>query len=188
VSSPGRAGFGYTSSSKGCSYVIDRQQAGLPGYCRDVPPPPLLLEQQQQQQTPGAAAALDPVSAALAAAAGLSTPQQLQQQQQQQRESPSKALADPQQQQQLYSSFPRVVQSPLPPLWHAVPPPPPLLPLPPLQPLAAPLLQLFGSAPPSQPYALAKALCDSGKLTALDQLLVKLKAEGHRVLVFCQVG
>jgi hypothetical protein len=80
------------------------------------------------------------------------------------------------------------VQSPLPPLYHALPPPPVLLPQPPLQPLAGPLLQVFGSAPPGQPYALAKALCDSGKLTALDQLLVKLKAEGHRVLVFCQVG
>jgi hypothetical protein len=145
----------------------------------------------QQQQTPGSAAAAaaagsDPVSAALAAAAGLTTPQQ--QQQQQQRESPGKAAADPQQQQlQRYASFPRVVQSPLPPLWNAQLPPPVLLPLPPVQPLAGPLLRVFGSAPPGQPYALAKALCDSGKLTALDQLLVRLKAEGHRVLVFCQV-
>ncbi|WIA28393.1 hypothetical protein OEZ86_010939 [Tetradesmus obliquus] len=60
-------------------------------------------------------------------------------------------------------------------------------PLPPRQPLAGPLLQVFGSAPPGQPYALAKALCDSGKLTALDSLLMTLKAEGHRVLVFCQM-
>jgi hypothetical protein len=137
---------------------------------------------QQQQQTPGSAAAVDPVSAALAAAAGLTTPQQ-------QRESLTKVAADLQQpqQQQQYMSFPRVVQSPLPPLWNAQIPPPALLPLPPVQPLAGPLLRVFGSAPPGQPYALAKALCDSGKLTALDQLLVKLKAEGHRVLVFCQV-
>jgi hypothetical protein len=141
---------------------------------------------QQQQQTPGSAAAaaaagVDPVSAALAAAAGLTTPQQ------QQCESPSKAATDPQQQLQPYASFPRVVQSPLPSLWNAQLPPPALLPLPPVQPLAGPLLRVFGSAPPGQPYALAKALCDSGKLTALDQLLVRLKAEGHRVLVFCQV-
>jgi SNF2 family DNA or RNA helicase len=39
-----------------------------------------------------------------------------------------------------------------------------------------------------QSYALAKALTDSGKLLALDQLLGQLKAEGHRVLIFCQVG
>ncbi|WIA08331.1 hypothetical protein OEZ85_007772 [Tetradesmus obliquus] len=58
---------------------------------------------------------------------------------------------------------------------------------PPRQPLAGPLLQVLGSAPPGQPYALAKALCDSGKLTALDSLLMTLKAEGHRVLVFCQM-
>jgi hypothetical protein len=38
-----------------------------------------------------------------------------------------------------------------------------------------------------QSYALAKALTDSGKLLALDQLLEKLKVEGHRVLIFCQV-
>ena len=28
---------------------------------------------------------------------------------------------------------------------------------------------------------------DSGKLAALDRLLPKLKAEGHRVLIYCQM-
>ena len=39
-----------------------------------------------------------------------------------------------------------------------------------------------------QPYALAKALVDSGKMLALDQMLITLKGEGHKVLLFCQVG
>ena len=38
-----------------------------------------------------------------------------------------------------------------------------------------------------QPYALAKALVDSGKMLALDHMLSTLKGEGHRVLLFCQV-
>lgn len=62
-------------------------------------------------------------------------------------------------------------------------------PLEPSQPLLPPLAEALGSAsPPMQSYALAKALTDSGKLLALDQLLGQLKAEGHRVLIFCQVG
>ena len=46
---------------------------------------------------------------------------------------------------------------------------------------------VWGHAPVAQPYALATALTDSGKLRAMDQLLVRLKAEGHRVLIFSQV-
>jgi len=46
---------------------------------------------------------------------------------------------------------------------------------------------VWGHAPVAQPYALATALTDSGKLRALDQLLVRLKAEGHRVLIFSQM-
>jgi DNA helicase INO80 len=70
----------------------------------------------------------------------------------------------------------------------ALPPPPAQLSLLPRQPLISPLLDVFGSAPPSQPYALAKALSDSGKLMTLDRLLARLKVDGHRVLVFCQVS
>ena len=36
-------------------------------------------------------------------------------------------------------------------------------------------------------YALAKALADGGKLKALDKLMGRLKQEGHRVLIFCQM-
>jgi SNF2 family DNA or RNA helicase len=54
--------------------------------------------------------------------------------------------------------------------------------------LATSLFRVFGAAPPSQQYALAKALNDSGKLKALDGLLHRLKAEGHRCLIFCQVS
>jgi SNF2 family DNA or RNA helicase len=46
---------------------------------------------------------------------------------------------------------------------------------------------VWGHAPVAQPYALATALTDSGKLRAMDQLLKRLKAEGHRVLIFSQV-
>jgi DNA helicase INO80 len=35
--------------------------------------------------------------------------------------------------------------------------------------------------------SLSKIIGDSGKLRALDQLLIKLKKEGHRVLIFCQM-
>ena len=61
----------------------------------------------------------------------------------------------------------------------AQPPPPPALP--------RPLWDAFGWAPASTSYSLAKALADGGKLLVLDQLLARLKAEGHRVLLFCQV-
>ncbi len=56
------------------------------------------------------------------------------------------------------------------------------------RPLLSPLYGVFGAAPPMQQYALAKALSDSGKLLALDALLARLKAEGHKVLIFAQVG
>ena len=86
--------------------------------------------------------------------------------------------------------------------------PPPVFPHPyhtcPTHPSAFPLLQPLGALPPGgllqpwhdalgsavapmQPYALAKALVDSGKMLALDQMLSTLKGEGHRVLLFCQV-
>lgn len=55
------------------------------------------------------------------------------------------------------------------------------------RPLMDPLFSTFGASPPMQQYALAKALVDSGKLLALDGLLGRLKSEGHRVLLFCQM-
>ncbi|CAD7705356.1 unnamed protein product, partial [Ostreobium quekettii] len=54
-------------------------------------------------------------------------------------------------------------------------------------PMAWALHRAFGACPPMQHYALAKALVDSGKLLRLDVLLRKLKAEGHRVLLFSQM-
>lgn len=102
------------------------------------------------------------------------------------------------QQQQQQQAFPLVVHTQQPPISVPLPPPPPGMPQPPLghegfaavaqQGLASCLFRVFGAAPPSQPYALAKALNDSGKLMALDGLLNKLKVEGHRCLIFCQVG
>ncbi|GMH38993.1 hypothetical protein BSKO_06891 [Bryopsis sp. KO-2023] len=58
---------------------------------------------------------------------------------------------------------------------------------PPAPPLVSSLHRAFGSAPPMQQYALAKALVDSGKMFKLDGLLRKLKAAGHRVLLFSQM-
>jgi hypothetical protein len=90
-----------------------------------------------------------------------------------------------------------VVQTQQPLISVPLPPPPASFSQPPLpregfasvaqQGLASELLRVFGAAPPSQPYALAKALADSGKLMALDGLLNRLKVEGHRCLIFCQV-
>ncbi|GHP08015.1 hypothetical protein PPROV_000675700 [Pycnococcus provasolii] len=40
---------------------------------------------------------------------------------------------------------------------------------------------------PMQGYALARSLADSGKMLALDRLLPRLRAEGHRVLIFSQM-
>jgi len=54
-------------------------------------------------------------------------------------------------------------------------------------PLLSTVYRVFGSAPQSQMYALAKSLIDSGKMLKLDELLKKLKTEGHRVLLFSQM-
>lgn len=54
-------------------------------------------------------------------------------------------------------------------------------------PLAWPIYKVFGAAPPTQNYSLAKALVDSGKLLKLDELLKKLKNENHKILLFCQM-
>jgi hypothetical protein len=126
----------------------------------------------------GGSVAQEALTPAAAAGAGTATQQQQQQQQQQ--------------------AFPLVVCTQQPPISVPLPPPPPGMPQPPLghegfaavaqQGLASCLFRVFGAAPPSQPYALAKALNDSGKLMALDGLLNKLKVEGHRCLIFCQVG
>ena len=53
--------------------------------------------------------------------------------------------------------------------------------------LLSTLGHVWGHAPVAQPYALATALTDSGKLRSLDILLVRLKAQGHRVLIFSQM-
>ena len=55
------------------------------------------------------------------------------------------------------------------------------------KPLLAPLHRTLGASAPMQFYAMAKALVDGCKLQALDRLLPKLKAEGHRVLIFAQM-
>ncbi len=67
-------------------------------------------------------------------------------------------------------------------------PPPAAWAAPPPKALLRPLWESMGWAPATQQYALAKSLVDSGKLLVLDQLLRRLKTEGHRVLLFCQVG
>ncbi|XP_042514394.1 chromatin-remodeling ATPase INO80-like isoform X2 [Macadamia integrifolia] len=58
-------------------------------------------------------------------------------------------------------------------------------------PVSQPILQLtykiFGSSPPMQPFDPAKMLTDSGKLQTLDNLLKRLRAENHRVLLFAQM-
>ncbi|XP_062215593.1 chromatin-remodeling ATPase INO80-like [Phragmites australis] len=57
--------------------------------------------------------------------------------------------------------------------------------------LPEPMLQLpyriFGSSPPMSNFDPAKMLTDSGKLHTLDTLLRRLRAEGHRVLLFAQM-
>jgi hypothetical protein len=223
-------------------YVVSRQQAALPGYCRDVPPPLTDLEgagaaadaaaaagagAAVSGATPDATAVADAVAFAAAFGGAVSAPEQHQQQQQYVSNtkpasvSPSPAAAaaaagevppgghlgataptghtpaptstsstPP-------GSFPMVVLSQQPPCGAPLPHAPPSMQQPPLQRdafaavaqqgLASPLFRVFGSAPPSQPYALAKALADSGKLMALDGLLGRLKGEGHRCLIFCQV-
>ena len=47
--------------------------------------------------------------------------------------------------------------------------------------------RVVGSAAARQEYSLASALLDSGKMRALDALLVQLRAEGHKVLLFSQM-
>ncbi|KAK3127778.1 hypothetical protein QOZ80_7AG0578330 [Eleusine coracana subsp. coracana] len=58
-------------------------------------------------------------------------------------------------------------------------------------PIPEPMLQLpyriFGSSPPMSNFDPAKMLTDSGKLHTLDMLLRRLRAEGHRVLLFAQM-
>ncbi|XP_062211289.1 chromatin-remodeling ATPase INO80-like [Phragmites australis] len=58
-------------------------------------------------------------------------------------------------------------------------------------PIPEPMLQLpyriFGSSPPMSNFDPAKMLTDSGKLHTLDILLRRLRAEGHRVLLFAQM-
>ena len=54
-------------------------------------------------------------------------------------------------------------------------------------PLLTPVTRALGSGMPVKFYALAKALADSGKLQVLDDLLRRLKGEGRRVLLFCQM-
>ncbi|CAN6312749.1 unnamed protein product [Urochloa humidicola] len=58
-------------------------------------------------------------------------------------------------------------------------------------PILEPMLQLpyriFGSSPPMSNFDPAKMLTDSGKLHTLDTLLRRLRAEGHRVLLFAQM-
>nr|CAB3500805.1 unnamed protein product [Digitaria exilis] len=58
-------------------------------------------------------------------------------------------------------------------------------------PILEPMLQLpyriFGSSPPMSNFDPAKMLTDSGKLHTLDMLLRRLRAEGHRVLLFAQM-
>ncbi|PWZ05304.1 DNA helicase INO80 [Zea mays] len=58
-------------------------------------------------------------------------------------------------------------------------------------PIIEPMLQLpyriFGSSPPMSNFDPAKMLTDSGKLHTLDMLLRRLRAEGHRVLLFAQM-
>ncbi|WVZ56940.1 hypothetical protein U9M48_007401 [Paspalum notatum var. saurae] len=58
-------------------------------------------------------------------------------------------------------------------------------------PMIEPMLQLpyriFGSSPPMSNFDPAKMLTDSGKLHTLDMLLRRLRAEGHRVLLFAQM-
>jgi len=55
------------------------------------------------------------------------------------------------------------------------------------KPLISPSVRLCGSGLPVKFYALAKALADGGKFQVLDKLLQKLKAEGRRALMFCQM-
>ena len=59
----------------------------------------------------------------------------------------------------------------------------------PPRPLLDRTFRYFGGDPdvPRSMYSLAKALTDSGKLLTLDKLLTRLKTEGHRVLIFCQM-
>lgn len=52
--------------------------------------------------------------------------------------------------------------------------------------LFAPLHSIFGSSFIWTP-SFTKSLSDSGKLRVLDEMLMKLKAEGHRVLVYSQM-
>eukprot|EP00963_Diacronema_lutheri_P007518 scaffold649_cov347-Pavlova_lutheri.AAC.157 len=53
--------------------------------------------------------------------------------------------------------------------------------------LMEPVYRVLGASEPIQPYRLAKSLSDSGKLTALDMLLRRLKSGNHRVLIFSQM-
>ena len=55
------------------------------------------------------------------------------------------------------------------------------------RPLLGPLLSAHGSSPLVHFYSHAKALVDSCKLRALEGLLPRLHAEGHRVLIFAQM-
>ncbi|KAK9829749.1 hypothetical protein WJX72_007671 [[Myrmecia] bisecta] len=55
------------------------------------------------------------------------------------------------------------------------------------RPLLGPICRVFGTAPARREYSLAKALVDSGKMAVLDALLRRLKAEGHKVLLFSQM-
>lgn len=52
--------------------------------------------------------------------------------------------------------------------------------------LVAPIFNVFGYSGIKVPD-FAKLLAESGKLKLLDTLLTKLKKEGHRVLVYCQM-
>ena len=220
-------------------YVVSRQQAALPGYCRDVPPPLTDLDGGRTEAdaavaaaaagggvsgaTADATAVADAVAFAAAFGGAVSAPEQQQQYVSSTKAasvSPSPAAAaaievppgglpgatppkghtptPTSTSSTTPGSFPLVVLTQQPPCGTSLPPAPPSMQHPPLQRdafaavaqqgLASPLFRVFGSAPPSQPYALAKALADSGKLMALDGLLGRLKGEGHRCLIFCQVG
>lgn len=54
-------------------------------------------------------------------------------------------------------------------------------------PMLQPQLNVFGYSPPFQQYSLARSLADSGKMKELDKLLRRLRAQGSRVLLFCQM-
>ncbi|PAN49661.1 hypothetical protein PAHAL_9G464500 [Panicum hallii] len=59
--------------------------------------------------------------------------------------------------------------------------------LPILEPMLRLPYRIFGSSPPMSNFDPAKMLTDSGKLHTLDMLLRRLRAEGHRVLLFAQM-